>query len=249
MIAMRGSRSLCALLLVALVLPVRVAWAGPPFVSDDPEPTDEGHFEIYGFNSGTATRTGTTGQAGIDFNYGAGPDLQLTVVVPAAFAAPAGDIAQFGLGNIQLAAKYRFLHQKSFGLDVSFFPRLFVPTGPSAVASSTASVLLPIWLEKDWKDWSLFGGGGCVVSALGSQDYCLAGGVLNRQVLPDLQVGVEVAYQSANADGALPTTAVGLGARYDISENLHLLGYVNRGIQNADQTNQLSWYASMLVTF
>jgi hypothetical protein len=84
---------------------------------------------------------------------------------------------------------------------------------------------------------------------MGSQDYCLAGGVLNRQVLADLQVGVEVAYQSANAEGALPTTAVGLGVRYDINDNLHLLGYVNRGIQNADQTNRLSWYAAMLFTF
>jgi hypothetical protein len=73
--------------------------------------------------------------------------------------------------------------------------------------------------------------------------------VINRQVLPDLQVGLEVAYQSANAEGALPTTAIGLGVRYDVDENLHLLGYVNRGIQNADQTDRLSWYAGLLFTF
>jgi hypothetical protein len=246
---MRRGRSRHLAVLMAVVLPMQTANAGAPFVTDDPEPTDYGHFEIYAFNSGTATRDGTTGQAGIDFDYGAGPDLQLALVVPAAFVAPAGDVLQLGLGNIQLAAKYRFLHQKSFGLDVAFFPRLFVPTGPSAVASSAASVLLPIWLEKDWKDWFVSGGGGCAISANGSQDYCLAGGVINRQVLPDLQVGVEVAYQSANAAGALPTTAVGLGVRYDVNENLHLLGYVNRGIQNADQTNRLSWYAALLFTF
>ena len=27
------------------------AWAGPPFVTDDPEPTDLGHWEIYDFVS------------------------------------------------------------------------------------------------------------------------------------------------------------------------------------------------------
>jgi len=52
------------------------AWAGPPFVSDDPEPTDYKHFEIYTFNSGTAVRSDTVGASGIDFNYGAAPDLQ-----------------------------------------------------------------------------------------------------------------------------------------------------------------------------
>jgi hypothetical protein len=34
---------------------VRPAVAGPPFVSDGPEPTDYKHFEIYVFSNGTAT--------------------------------------------------------------------------------------------------------------------------------------------------------------------------------------------------
>jgi hypothetical protein len=52
----------------------RPALAGPPYVSDDPEPTDYKHFEIYTFNSGTAMRGDTSGTSGIDFNYGAAPD-------------------------------------------------------------------------------------------------------------------------------------------------------------------------------
>jgi len=42
---------------------------------------------------------------------------------------------------------------------------------------------------------------------------------------------------------------VGLGATYDLTDNYHLLAYVNRGVQNADQTNQLSFYAAVLFTF
>jgi hypothetical protein len=60
------------------------AVAGPPFLSDDPQPTDTGHFEIYTFNNGTNTRAGTSGEAGIDFNYGAATDLQLTATLPQA---------------------------------------------------------------------------------------------------------------------------------------------------------------------
>jgi hypothetical protein len=58
------------------------------YVSDDPEPTDYGHFEIYTFNNGTATRDGAAGESGVDFNYGAAPDLQLTAPCPRASIIP-----------------------------------------------------------------------------------------------------------------------------------------------------------------
>src|ERR1700760_4283684 len=85
------------------------AFAGPPYVSDDPEPTDYKHFEIYTFTNGTRTRDGAAGESGIDFNYGAAPDLQLTATLPGAFNQPAGEGLALGPGNVELAAKYRFL--------------------------------------------------------------------------------------------------------------------------------------------
>src|SRR5689334_7246295 len=86
------------------------AWAGPPYVTDDPEPTPEGGFEIYGFGGGTATQDGSRGAGGIDFNYGGAKDLQLTVVLPLAFDRPRGGPNVTGFGEIELAAKYKFLH-------------------------------------------------------------------------------------------------------------------------------------------
>jgi hypothetical protein len=40
-----------------------------------------------------------------------------------------------------------------------------------------------------------------------------------------------------------------MGARYDINDTFHLLGYIRRGIENVDTTDQYSWYASVLFTF
>ena len=125
------------------------AFAGPPFVSDDPEPTDYRHFEIYAFSNGTSTRTGTNGETGIDFNYGAAHDLQLTATLPAGFDQPVGGKTVVGLGNIELAAKYRFLHQATFGLDVAIFPRVFLPSGSGKIGDNHASLLLPLWVQKD----------------------------------------------------------------------------------------------------
>ncbi len=241
------ARWLACLLSLALVQP---AFAGPPYLSDDPEPTPYRHFEIYAFGSGTRTHDGTDGAAGIDFNYGAAPDLQLTATLPIGFAAPADDQANVGFGNIELGAKYRFLHQSAFGLDVSIFPRLFVPTGSSSVSDNHVSILLPVWLQKDWDgSWSLFGGGGCVLSTFAAQDFCLAGAVVTHQFVSNLQLGVELFHQTADANGTLASTSVGLGATYDLNQTYHLLGYVNRGVQNANQTNQFSFYFAVLFTF
>jgi Putative MetA-pathway of phenol degradation len=244
-IALKGTSAMVAML--ALLRPVL---AGPPYVSDDPEPTDYKHFEIYSFSNGTATRDGIGGASGIDFNYGAAPDLQLTATVPAGFDRPAVGRLSFGLSNIELAAKYRFLHQDGFGLDVSIFPRVFLPSGSSAVGNSMASLFLPIWVQKDWAGgWSAFGGGGCVISGQTSQNFCLTGGVVTYQLLPKLQLGVELFHQTADGSGNPATSSLGLGARYDIDDNYHLLGYVRRGIQNANETDQYSWYTSILFTF
>jgi hypothetical protein len=61
------------------------AKAGLPCISDDPGPTDYGHFEIYAFADGAVTHDGAGGESGVDFNYGAAPDLQLTAVLPLAY--------------------------------------------------------------------------------------------------------------------------------------------------------------------
>lgn len=226
------------------------AFAGPPYVSDDPEPTDYQHFEIYAYTLGTTAAPGSVGQAGIDFNYGAAPDLQLTAVVPSGFAVAPNVAGAFGLGNVQLAAKYRFLHQDSVGWDVSVFPRLFLPASSSALGDTQPSLLLPVWVQRDLTaKWSVFGGGGCVVSPLKSHDFCLTGAVLTYQLLPKLQLGVEGYHQTADGIGTPASSSLGIGWRYDLSETYHLLGYVRRGLQNTEQTDRLSWYSAILFTF
>src|ERR1700674_2329336 len=193
------------IIVVAVVALAHPALAGPPYVSDDPVPTDYGHFEIYTFSNGTATRGDIGGASGVDFNYGAAPNLQLTATLPAGFDRPGSDRTSFGPSNIELAAKYRFLHQDSFGLDVSVFPRVFLPSGSTNVGNNTASLLLPVWVQKDWSGgWSAFGGGGCIVGR-SSQNFCLMGGVVNYQVLPRLQVGVELFHQTADSSGTPAT--------------------------------------------
>jgi hypothetical protein len=225
------------------------ALAGPPYVSDDPEPTAYRHFEIYGYDQGLRTEAGTTAAAGIDFNYGAGPNLQLTLVLPVESDRARGAATATGLSNLQLAAKYRFLHDAD-GWDVAVFPRLFLPSASRRVGTDDAALFLPLWLERDFGQCSGFGGGGYVFDRRGdSRDYVQASAAIACQVLPALQLGAELFYQSPDAPGTPATVGGGGGVRYDLGEVFHLLGYLGRSVNRPGETGQYSWYAALLVTF
>jgi len=233
-------RGIGLLLLAAPAL----ACAGPPFVTDDPEPTEYQHYEVYFYDLGTTVRAGTASQAGIDFNYGGLPNLQLTAVVPVQFTDPVDAGSAYGLGNVQLAAKYRFVRAEDTGWDISVFPRVFLPAGSTALGDRYTSVLVPVWLERDWDPWSTFGGGGCALNHGGvATNYCILGWVLTRKV------SAEVYYQSAAARGARAATGLGAGFTYDLNGHFHLMGSFGPGLQNAAQANLYTWYAALLVTY
>jgi hypothetical protein len=235
----------------ALALCALPALAGPPYVTDDPQPTDNGHFEIYAFTAGTKTGDGLGGQAGIDFNYGGAADLQLTMVLPFAYDAPNRHPSISGFGDIELAAKYKFLHQDNFGLDVAFFPRLFLPTNSNpALGSNHPALFLPFFVQKDWGNWSAFGGGGCTLNnGRNSQDFCQAGAVVNRRITTQFQIGFELFHLTPDERGGRQATGIDVGAIYDLNENLHVLASLGRGVQNATSNNEASWYTALLFTF
>jgi Putative MetA-pathway of phenol degradation len=236
-------------LATACLCATSAAFAGPPYVTDDPVPTDRGRYEIYTFAGGSTARDGSDGAAGVDFNYGAATDLQLTAVAPFAWSAPDTADTQRDLGNVELAAKYRFLHQDDVGIDVAVFPRVFLPAGSSAVGTRHTQVLLPIWLGRSEDRWSTFGGGGCVIDrGNDARDFCIWGWAATLQVLPDLQVGTEVYHQTADARGGRASTNVGVGATYDLGEHLHLMASAGPTIENSASTSDANWYVALLIT-
>src|SRR5689334_15990901 len=92
-----------ALAVAASLAAAGQAFAGPPFLSDDPDPTPHRHYEIYAFAAGAFARSGQSYDMGVDFNYGGGPDLQLTATLPFGIEQEDGAGRTSGLGNIELA--------------------------------------------------------------------------------------------------------------------------------------------------
>ena len=225
------------------------AFAGPPFLTDDPQPTDLHHYEIYSFAAFDQARGQQSGAAGLDFNYGAAENLQLTAVLPYAFTRMAEGRAG-DLGPIELAAKYKILHQTGFGLDVAIFPRIFLPAGSAAMGPRHAALLLPIWVGKDFGKTSVFGGGGCTINrGGGSQDFCQWGLTATHKITDRLTLGAEVFHQTPDARHGRASTDLGFGGTYDLSERLHLMATLGPGVQNRSETSSVHGYIALLTTF
>ncbi len=164
------------------------AWAGPPYVTDDPEPTPLGRWENYAYVQGTGVPGGVVGQTGLQFNYGGASDLQLSANLPVAFDGASGGRA--GPGDIQLSAKYRFVHQDEHGWtpDIAIFPDVGIPTGRPGLGTGHVTVSLPIWVQKDFGKWSTFGGAAYTLNPGGAnRNYTLVGWAVTRDVAANLQ--------------------------------------------------------------
>jgi hypothetical protein len=222
------------------------AHAGPPFVTDDPQPTDTGHWEMYDFASGVNALGASTGQVGLDVSYGGYKDLQLTAVVPLDYRTGPSNAA--ALGDIQLAAKYRFLHQKEgvWTPDIAVFPRFFLPTGGRGLESRRLTVLLPVWAEKDIGKWSVFGGGGYDINpGPGQRNFWVSGLVVQRTITDRFSLGAEIYHQTPDSTDARPFTGLNLGTTYRLTAHWSLLAAVGPGIQNAREGGRYDFYFAL----
>ena len=222
------------------------ASAGPPYATDDPVPTDRGHWEIYNFAQGGHLDGITSGAAGIDLNYGGATDLQLTAVLPLAFETGGG--SHQGLGVVETAAKYRFVHQRedSWVPDVAVFPRVYWPTAQARYASQKANLLLPVWVGKDLGAWSVFGGGGVQFNpGDGNRNFRVLGLAVTRNVTDRLNLGAELYGRSATTSDGRALVAINAGMTYKLTEHWSLLASGGPGVMNASTEGQYAFYLSL----
>jgi hypothetical protein len=216
--------SLRVLVLLLAVLLSSTAFAGPPFLTDDPEPVPWRHYEAYLFSTvDRGPGAGLWVLPAFEFNIGAAPNLQLHAIVPAAYVTP---MDAYGIGDIELGAKYRFIPETGKQPEVGVFPLVEVPTGNSRLGLGNGQLWarLPVWVQKSRGPWTTYGGVGYQINhAPGMKDSLFAGWLIQRQITKRLVLGTEVYHQEAQSVGARQTTFTDAGGYYNFRENLSLL--------------------------
>jgi len=211
------------------------ARGGPPFVTDDPEPVEYQHWEFY-VASADAKLGGDWSGTGPHFelNYGVVPNVQLHLLAPLAYDAPPSGSSHYGLGDVEVGVKYRFIQETNFLPQVGIFPLLALPTGSAGdnLGNGHMQAFLPLWLQKSWGSWTAYGGGGYGINSFsGHGNWGFVGALLQKQVLTHVAIGAEVYHQTTyQADFPNTGTAFNVGTVIDLSERHHLLLSVGRSI-------------------
>ncbi len=223
-----------ALSLTLLVLCPATAHAGPPFQTDDPDPVDYHHFEMYAFelSDGTGKNAGGTDffVPAYEVNYGAAPGLQLHLIVPMDINfAPSGGPTNFGISDIEMGFKYRLVKETKQIPEVGIFPFFELPSGNADKGLGVGSTWyrMPLWLQKSWgpedRQWTSYGGGGEVVVsgagyANGYKDFPFSGLLVQRQLSKKWTLGGELFGHGAEGEAATSThaaTMLDVGGMYE----------------------------------
>lgn len=239
----------CAIILCACAM-APFAWAGPPFITDDPEPVEYRHGEFYIASYMAHDTEGWSGTAPhVEVNYGAFTNGQLHVIAPMAFVAPDHGPAQFGYGDTEVGIKYRFMEETSWRPQIGTFPQIEIPTGDSArdLGGGQTRMLLPIWLQKRLGSYTTYGGGGYWINpGAGNFDWWFLGWVLQYQICARLTLGAEILHATVQETGGSSYTQCHAGGVFDVSDAGHLLFSAGPTIQGP---SGFQGYVAFLLTF
>lgn len=231
--------------LACVALPVL---AGPPFMTDDPEPADYKHHEFYIAAQQVRTADGRSGtMPHLEYNYGVAPDVHLHIIAPYVFNRPEGGLSQRGYGDTELGIKYRFVRETETRPMVGAFPILLLPSGNESrgLGNGHAQLLLPLWVQKRWGKWQSYGGGGYWIdNAPGAKNHWFYGWQVQKDLTEHLTLGGELFHSTEAVAGEGSSTGFNLGGYYSFDEHNHLLFSAGEGLTNARATNRFSSYAA-----
>jgi hypothetical protein len=229
---------------------LRSAWAGPPFITDDPEPVEYRHWELYVTSQNAKDKDGISGTAPhFEMNYGVWPNVQLHMIAPFSYVNPNNGSTQYGFGDLELGVKFRFVQEMEWLPQAGIFPLIEVPTGNRSrdLGNGKPQVFLPIWFQKSWGPWTSYGGGGYWYNpGHDNKNYWFTGWEVQRDLSKKLTVGAEVFHATPSTRGEGSQTGFNAGGLLNFTEAHHLLFSAGRDIHGP---NRSSFYMAYQLTF
>jgi hypothetical protein len=239
----------CVIFGVGWLLAVDFTQAGPPFVTDDPEPPPPGGWEInVPFIIEHASGITEIDAPLFDLNYGL-PNIQLKLEFPIAVIHGDNNDTQAGPGDSLVGVKWRFLNDERSQFQLGTYPQLLLPTGDRArgLGEGRAAFVLPLLAQKSWDKWTVYGNVGYWwQGAHETRNYFYAGAVLEREINERLELGVELFGNSRKEHGARSELAFNLGGTWKLSKHLNLLFSGGRDI--VGDTHAMAYVGLQLLT-
>ena len=216
----------CGVLGIWLLVATDLSQAGPPFVTDDPEPPPPGGWEINVPFILERTPGKTEMDAPLfDLNYGL-PDIQLKLEFPIEIVNEDSNGMQASPGDSLIGVKWRFFNNERSQVQFGIYPQLLLPTGDHArgLGDGGSAFVFPLLAQRNWEKWTLYANVGYWwQTGAEMRDYFYAGAVIEREINERLTLGAELFANSPKERGGRSELAFNVGGTWRLNEHLNLL--------------------------
>lgn len=210
-------------------------FAGPPFLTDDPEPVPYKHWEYYISTINTyQDKTWSGTMPHFETNYGMFHNMQIHLLLPLNFQDVRNQKTDFGYADTEFGIKYRFLKETDHRPQVGTFPILEIPTVKNREFSDgKIKIFIPVWAQKSWDKLTTYGGTGYSVNpGTGNKNSAFVGWELQYDFSKVVTLGEELYFQSADAVGGKSATAFNIGGFINPSDEMHIIFSVGHSMTN-----------------
>ena len=220
-------------------------------ITDDPGTPGNGRFEI---NLAVAFehRPGETAvdSPAIDFNYGAGDRIQLTLQTAPVLLKRRDHGAIGGLGGTEAAVKWRFLDDQARGASMSMFPRIIFNVSQSSVRRGLAEegtrFQIPLQFAKAFRGFDLDLEWGPLVSTVGPAHW-LYGMVVGIDVSKTTAFMAEL-HGTSRTNFADDELAANFGIRQKVNDHCLFIGSLGHELRSPEW-RALIGYAGVQLLF
>ena len=213
--------------------------AGPPFLTDDPQPVDYMHWEFYvssiqQFSQNSVDAT----LPHFEINYGLISDIQVHLIVPMQYTKRESS-KEYSYVNTELGVKYRFINNADTSFQVGVFPIAEVPTGKrvTLAGENKMQVFLPLWIQINSGKFTAYGGAGYWINpGTGNKNWVYTGWQGQYDFSETVTLGGELFYHTADAVDSEGSAGFNIGGSININEHNHVLFSVGHNITGANTT-------------
>ena len=226
----------------------QVCIAGPPFLTDDPQPVDFKHWEFYISSVNTRQQKDWSGTSPhIEVNYGIVPDVQIHLLLPVNYHYVQHEYTHFGYANTEFGIKYRFIQESDDSPQIGTFPIIEISTiNNSEFGNGYTQIYLPIWMQKSWGKYTTYGGAGYWINpGINNKNWIFAGWEVQYDFSTMITLGGELYYHTADANDSRSVTGFNMGGSINFSSKTHFIFSLGR---NVAHQNFFSSYIGMLWT-
>ena len=241
--------SWCIIFLI-LALSVNQSEAGPPFLTDDPDPVPFRHWEYYlasenVFDIRTHSAIGTLPH--IEINWGVVNNVQLHLILPTTYSFNAPSDLFYGYTYTEVGVKYRFIKETESIPEIGVFPIVEVPTiNDSRFGQQNFQIYLPVWIQKSWNKLTTYGGAGYWINpGTGNKNWIFTGWEVQYDFTDFFTLGTEAYFHTSSTTGEHSVTGLTLGGFLNFSKYVHFIFSVGHTLTGE---NQMTSYAGLYIT-